>query len=61
MNTRITHRQTVHTRGGRREVVRAGTLTGEVSPMGLLRVEWDQDDWGRMGWLEEGDYEVVEP
>lgn len=57
---RVAHTQTIHTRGGRKQVVRTGTLTGEVSPMGMLRVEWDEDGWGRMGWLEPGDFEEVE-
>lgn len=37
-------------------ITRRGTLTGEVSPAGMLRVEWDEDGHGRMGWLEPGSF-----
>lgn len=52
---RVTYRQEVQTREGSATVVRTGTLTGETSEEGMLRVEWDRDSLGRMGWLRPDD------
>ncbi|AXH47350.1 hypothetical protein SEA_EDEN_55 [Microbacterium phage Eden] len=59
MNKRITATLLVNFRGQVNEVTRKGTLTGEVSEAGMLRVEWDIDGYGRMGWIEPGTFTEV--
>ena len=48
---RITVTVTVQTAKGPTVIVRNGTLTGETSPAGMLRVKWDSDGYGQLGWI----------
>ena len=48
---RFTSALIAHGASGLFKVVRTGTLTGEVSPHGMRRVEWDEGGFGRMGWI----------
>ena len=48
---RFTSALIAHGASGLFKVVRTGTLTGEVSEHGMRRVEWDDDGYGRMGWI----------
>ena len=51
MTDRITTNVTVQTRKGPKVIERNGTLTGETSAAGMLRVQWDNDGYGQMGWV----------
>lgn len=54
MNKRISIEQIVNTAYGESTIIRTGTLTGEESEVGMLRVQWDEDGYGRMGWVRPG-------
>ncbi|WIC89477.1 hypothetical protein SEA_BAJUNIPER_54 [Microbacterium phage BAjuniper] len=56
MNKRIAYRQTINSFHQSYVLNRVGTLTGEVSEAGMLRVQWDEDGYGRMGWVEPGTF-----
>ncbi|UGL61868.1 hypothetical protein SEA_FRANKLIN22_55 [Microbacterium phage Franklin22] len=63
MNKRIAYKQEVqqyvHTlkRARTMTITRFGTLTGEVSEAGMLRVIWDEDGFGTNGWVAPNTFE----
>ncbi|AYN55924.1 hypothetical protein PBI_COLTRANE_53 [Microbacterium phage Coltrane] len=59
MNKRIAYRQTVNSFHQSYTLNRVGTLTGEVSEAGMLRVQWDEDRLGRMGWVAPNTFEEL--
>lgn len=48
---RISLEQKINTAMGETTIIRTGTLTGEESEVGMLRVVWDEDGLGRNGWV----------